>query len=112
MVTWHLDRLARSATVCLATAVVVAWPVVGSVFLPNLTWVLLAVWVSPAAAAVGLLATVLVSARAETVVEYLVLSGVEESILVFEGSPIPSGSGPERVVFLIEEIEIPEKKVQ
>lgn len=45
------------------------WPVVGRVFFPNLTWILLAVWVSPAAAGLGLGAIVLVSSRVSTFME-------------------------------------------
>lgn len=39
------------------------WPVMRRVFFPNLTWVLLAVWVSPAIAAFSLGVSVLVSVR-------------------------------------------------
>jgi ABC-2 type transport system permease protein len=42
------------------------WPVMGRLFFPNLMWVLLAFWVGPAVAALGLAATVLVSARVST----------------------------------------------
>lgn len=44
----------------------VGWPALGRVFFPNLTWVILAVWVGPAAAGLGLGAMVLVSARTRT----------------------------------------------
>ncbi|RIK40054.1 MAG: hypothetical protein DCC55_16275 [Chloroflexi bacterium] len=43
-----------------------AWPVVGRVFFPNPMWLVLAFWVGPAMAALGLGATVLVSARVNT----------------------------------------------
>jgi ABC-type Na+ efflux pump permease subunit len=43
-----------------------AWPVMGRLFFPNLMWVVLALWVAPAVAGVGLGFTVVVSARAET----------------------------------------------
>lgn len=43
-----------------------AWPTIGQVFFPNLMWIVLAVWVAPAVAGLGLGATVLFSARAET----------------------------------------------
>jgi hypothetical protein len=42
-----------------------AWPVMRRVFFPNLMWVLLAVWVAPAAAGLGLSTMVLVSSRAQ-----------------------------------------------
>jgi ABC-type Na+ efflux pump permease subunit len=44
----------------------VAWPLAGRLILPNTTWVLMAFWVGPAAAALALGATVLVSARVNT----------------------------------------------
>ena len=43
-----------------------AWPVMGRLFLPTWLWLVLAVWVMPAAAACALGATVIVSARANT----------------------------------------------
>lgn len=45
------------------------WPMMERVFFPNMTWVLLALWVSPAAAGLGLGAIVLVSSRASTFME-------------------------------------------
>jgi ABC-type Na+ efflux pump permease subunit len=42
-----------------------AWPTMGKVFFPNTMWILLALWVSPAVAGLGLGATVLISARAK-----------------------------------------------
>ena len=44
----------------------VAWPLAGRLILPNPTWVLMAFWVGPAAAALALGATVLVSSRVNT----------------------------------------------
>ncbi len=44
----------------------VAWQVAGRLILPNLFWVLLAFWVGPAAAGLGLGVTVLVSSRVNT----------------------------------------------
>jgi ABC-type Na+ efflux pump permease subunit len=41
----------------------VAWPIVGRIFFPNTMWLLLAFWVAPAIAGLGLGTTVLVSAR-------------------------------------------------
>lgn len=43
-----------------------AWPVMGRLFLPTWLWLVLVVWVMPAAAACALGATVMVSARANT----------------------------------------------
>jgi ABC-2 type transport system permease protein len=40
-----------------------AWPTMGEVFFPNMTWVVMVAWVAPATAAMGLGATVLVSSR-------------------------------------------------
>lgn len=45
---------------------VVAWPYVGQVFFPNLTWLMLALWVTPAVAGLGLGLIVLVSSRVES----------------------------------------------
>ncbi len=42
---------------------VVAWPYVGRVFFPNRTWLLLALWVAPALAALGLGIMTVVSSR-------------------------------------------------
>jgi ABC-type Na+ efflux pump permease subunit len=41
------------------------WPTMGRLFFPNLMWIILAFWVAPAAAGVGLGTTVLVSVRAQ-----------------------------------------------
>jgi ABC-type Na+ efflux pump permease subunit len=43
-----------------------AWPLVGRLFFPNGMWLLLAFWVAPATAALGLSITVMVSARVNT----------------------------------------------
>jgi len=43
-----------------------AWSTMGRIFFPNTMWVILALWVAPAIAGMGLGTTVLVSARAET----------------------------------------------
>ncbi len=55
---------------------IAAWPVMGRIFFPNAMWVVLALWVAPAIAGVGLGFTVLVSARAETFQEAYQLGGV------------------------------------
>jgi ABC-2 type transport system permease protein len=44
----------------------IGWPVMGGIFFPNLMWFVLVFWVSPAAAGLGLGATVLVSSRVNT----------------------------------------------
>jgi ABC-type Na+ efflux pump permease subunit len=44
---------------------VAGWPTMGQIFFPTTMWVLLALWVSPAVAGLGLVVTVLISARAE-----------------------------------------------
>ena len=43
-----------------------SWPVMGRLFFPTTMWVILAVWVAPAAAGLGVCATVLISSRART----------------------------------------------
>lgn len=63
----------------LAYAVVVnvtTWSVMGGVFFPNVTWLVLALWVAPAAAGLGLGAMVLVSSRVNTFQEAYQLGGV------------------------------------
>jgi ABC-type Na+ efflux pump permease subunit len=42
-----------------------AWSIMGEIFFPNLMWILLVVWVAPAAAGLGLSSMVLVSVRAQ-----------------------------------------------
>ncbi len=54
----------------------VAWPVMGAVFFPTAMWWTLALWVAPAVAALGLGATVLVSARVNTFQEAYQVGGV------------------------------------
>lgn len=55
---------------------VAAWPLFGHPILPTAEWLLLAVWVAPAAAALGLAATVLVSSRAKTFQDAYQISGL------------------------------------
>jgi ABC-2 type transport system permease protein len=43
-----------------------AWPVMGRLFFPTTNWLILAVWIAPAVAALGLCAMVLISSRART----------------------------------------------
>ena len=45
------------------TANLVVWPVMGRVFFPSATWIVLALWAGPAVAGLGLGAMILVSAR-------------------------------------------------
>lgn len=52
------------------------WPVMGRIFFPNLMWIILVFWVAPAAAAVGLSASVLVSSKVKTFQEAYQLSGL------------------------------------
>jgi len=49
-----------------AVANLAGWPTIGRIFFPNLTWVLLGFWVSPAVAALGLGVMVIVSSRVES----------------------------------------------
>jgi ABC-2 type transport system permease protein len=44
---------------------IAAWQTMGRVFFPNAMWVVLALWVAPAVAGLGLSATVLISSRAK-----------------------------------------------
>jgi ABC-2 type transport system permease protein len=55
---------------------VAAWPTMGRIFLPNLMWVLMAFWVGPAAAGLGLGAMVLVSSRVASFQEANQLGGM------------------------------------
>jgi ABC-2 type transport system permease protein len=53
-----------------------AWPVMGQIFFPTQMWLLLAFWVAPAAAALGLGTTVIISARVNSFQEAYQLGGV------------------------------------
>ncbi len=53
-----------------------AWPVMGRIFFPNLMWFVLALWVGPAVAALGMGVMVLVSARVGTFQEAYQLGSV------------------------------------
>jgi ABC-type Na+ efflux pump permease subunit len=55
---------------------VAAWPVMGAIFLPNLMWGILALFVAPGVAALGLGATVLVSLRVNTFQEAYQVGGL------------------------------------
>ncbi len=52
-----------------------AYPVMGRVFFPNFMWILLAVWVGPAVAGLGLGATVIVSSKVKTIQEAYQIGG-------------------------------------
>lgn len=54
----------------------VGWPVFQRIFFPNVMWWLLALWVAPAIAGVGLGFTVIVSARVGTFQEAYQISGI------------------------------------
>lgn len=53
-----------------------SWQVMGRVFFPNLMWLVMLVWVAPAAAGLGLSSMVLVSAKANTFQEAYQVGGV------------------------------------
>lgn len=55
---------------------VISWPVMGRIFFPNLMWIVLVIWVAPAAAGLGLSSIVLVSSRVKTFQEASQLGGV------------------------------------
>jgi ABC-type Na+ efflux pump permease subunit len=55
---------------------VAAWPTFGHIFFPTAMWWLLALWVAPAVAGVGLGATVLISSRVNTFQEAYQLGGL------------------------------------
>ncbi|MBN1284626.1 MAG: ABC transporter permease subunit [Anaerolineae bacterium] len=55
---------------------VLAWPFMGRVFFPNAAWLVLTLWVSPAAAGMGLGTMVLVSSRVSTFQEAYQMGGM------------------------------------
>lgn len=55
---------------------IAAWPLYGGPILPDATWIILALWVAPAASAMGLGATVIVSSRAKTFQDAYQISGL------------------------------------
>lgn len=59
------------------------WPTMGRVFFPNATWVVLALWVGPAVAGLGLGATVLVSSRVATFQEAYQMGGMVVLPVIF-----------------------------
>ncbi|TVR18689.1 MAG: hypothetical protein EA396_14220 [Anaerolineaceae bacterium] len=62
---------------------VAAYPIIERVFFPTALWVVLIVWVAPAAAGLGLAAMVLVSSRVNTFQEAYQLSGLVVLPVVF-----------------------------
>ncbi len=69
----------------------VAWPAFGRVFFPNVMWWVLALWVAPAVAGIGLGFTVLVSARVGTFQEAYQLGSLV--VLPIVGLMISQGAG-------------------
>jgi ABC-type Na+ efflux pump permease subunit len=55
---------------------IAAWPLFGRPILPDLTWLILALWVAPSAAAAALGATVIVSSRAKSFQDAYQISGL------------------------------------
>jgi ABC-type transport system involved in cytochrome c biogenesis permease component len=55
---------------------IAAWPLFGRPILPNVTWLILAFWVAPAAAAMSLGATVVVSSRSKSIQDANQISGL------------------------------------
>lgn len=53
-----------------------AWSVMGRIFFPNITWIALVLWLAPAAAGLGLSASVLVSSRVSTAQEAYQIGGL------------------------------------
>ncbi len=68
-----------------------AWPTFGYVFFPTAMWWILALWVAPAVAGVGLGCTVLISARVNTFQEAYQLGGL--IVLPVLGLMISQGAG-------------------
>lgn len=62
--------------VYIVTANAASWPVMGRLFLPTWMWLVLVAWVMPGAAAIGLGASVLVSARVSTFQEAYQVGGI------------------------------------
>lgn len=69
----------------------VGWPVFQRIYFPNLMWWLLALWVAPAVAGVGLGFTVLISARVSTFQEAYQIGGI--IVIPVVGLMISQGSG-------------------
>lgn len=54
----------------------IGWPLMGRIFFPNLTWVIMVLWLAPAVAGLGLGLTVLISTRVTTFQEAYQLGGI------------------------------------
>jgi ABC-type Na+ efflux pump permease subunit len=59
------------------------WPTMGRLFFPNLMWIILALWVAPAIAGLGLGVTVLISSRAEGFQEAYQLGAIVVLPIIF-----------------------------
>lgn len=55
---------------------VAGWSVMGRIFFPNWMWIVLVLWVAPAASAIGLGATILVSSKVKTFQEAYQMGGI------------------------------------
>ncbi len=55
---------------------IAAWPTMQRIFFPNLMWILLIVWLAPAAAGLGLSSMVLISSKANTFQDAYQLGGI------------------------------------
>ncbi len=75
---WTVAVAVTLGTFVLYSVVVnlVGWQAMGGLFFPNLTWLLLAFWVAPAVAGLGLAVTVLISSRVKTFQEASQLGGI------------------------------------
>jgi ABC-2 type transport system permease protein len=54
----------------------VGWPIMGRIFFPNATWLVLVFWVAPAVSGLGLAVTELISSRVKTFQEAYQMSGM------------------------------------
>jgi ABC-type Na+ efflux pump permease subunit len=54
----------------------VGWPLMGRIFFPNWTWIVLVLWVAPATSGLGLSATMIISSKVQTFQEAYQMSGV------------------------------------
>lgn len=64
------------ATLYCITANIIGWSIIGQIFMPNLMWIVMIVWVAPAAAGLGLATMVLVSSRVRSFQEANQLGGL------------------------------------
>lgn len=61
----------------------VGWPLMGRIFFPNLTWIIMVLWLAPAVAGLGLGLTVLISSRVNTFQEAYQLGSIVVLPIVF-----------------------------